>query len=180
MKDYVVYLAKVLVLYMLFYGMYLFLFAMTDPQGSLHYPDWLSWADPIHWLRIAIIHPSLWILNGLLGIKAVHVLNVSIWAPKVVQVNIAAPCLGFMMMCSWISLVLPFDKKEGKLVFLLLGVFMIYALNVLRVVGIIYAYKINSTWHKHSHDVLNYAVYSIILVLFVWWVFFYKKNNSIR
>ena len=99
----------------------------------------------------------------------------SIGAAGFFKLQVAFPCLGFLIMIAFTSLMLAYPGRK-KLLFIPLGLLFIQCINMLRIIGII-VFLLNrpdgmagQEAAELSHTFFNIAVYGFIGLYFYVWV----------
>lgn len=103
--------------------------------------------------------------------------SVSIMIGQRSALNVFEGCNSLNVMIVFISFVLAFGGNRKKLAwFIPLGLFLIYLINLVRVVGLFY---VAEYWQSYFYYVHKYAFTGIIylFVLFLWWIWIEKVNG---
>lgn len=100
------------------------------------------------------------------------------WGNKAV-VYIGAPCNGFSLYVLYVCVILlSAGNWREKLFFIALGIGLIFILNLLRIIALLYLLTIDrSFFDLNHHFVFNFIVYGIIFLLWRYW--FNKQANKV-
>ena len=167
----------------LFVGLY-FLFSQGNifmnsvmSEGGRFYHEYIATNfNYIQALKSSLIVPATWIIK-LFGLYAIHnEMDVMVVNGPYLRVNYA--CLGLGVMSFLTAFIIAFPAKlKAKLKLFVIGIIMIYVLNMLRIaaLGVILGFfesqRRNFTYH---HEVFNIIVYICIFILLYFWI---KKNT---
>ncbi|MFD0941982.1 exosortase Y [Pedobacter boryungensis] len=176
-KTAIFFVVKLLFFYFLFSQGNLFMNSVMN-EGSRFYNAYISsYLDYIQGLKTALIVPAVWMIK-LFGFYAIHnEMDVMVVAGPHLRINYS--CLGLGVMSFLAAFVIAFPAKlKSKIKLLVFGLFMIYILNVLRIValgvllGFFQSQRDNFTYH---HEVFNILVYIIVFIVLYYWI---KKNST--
>jgi exosortase/archaeosortase family protein len=176
-KTAIFFVIKLLFFYFLFSQGNLFMNSVMN-EGSRFYNAYISnHFDYIQGLKTALIVPAVWIIK-LFGFYAIHnEMDVLVVAGPHLRINYS--CLGLGVMSFLAAFVIAFPAKlKSKIKLLVLGLIMIYILNMLRIValgvllGFFESQRDNFTYH---HEVFNILVYIILFIVLYYWI---KKNST--
>lgn len=176
-KTAIIFVVKLLVFYFLFSQGNLFMNSVMETGGRF-YNEWISThLDYIQALKTALIKPAVWIIK-LFGFYAIHnKMDVMVVDGPLLRVNYS--CLGLGVMSFFSAFVIAFPAKlKSKVKLFLIGMVMIYVLNILRIagLGVLLGYfesqRSNFTYH---HEIFNIIVYLFIFALLYFWI---KKNTN--
>lgn len=176
-KTAIIFVVKLLVFYFLFSQGNLFMNSVMETGGRYH-NEWISThLDYIQGLKTALIKPAVWIIK-LFGFYAIHnEMDVMVVDGPLLRVNYS--CLGLGVMSFFAAFVIAFPAQlKSKIKLFVIGMVMIYVLNVLRIagLGVLLGYfesqRSNFTYH---HEIFNIIVYLCIFALLYFWI---KKNTN--
>ncbi|HMZ45388.1 MAG TPA: exosortase/archaeosortase family protein [Chitinophagaceae bacterium] len=171
-KSFLVYVAKLVLLFLaLDYGTTFFI-GITTPGGS-HYVPWLDkYFNYVNWLRQTILQSSKFCM-GILGY------NMELVSPYILKikngagVHLVYSCLGYGVISFWIAFVLANKATLWlKVKWLLAGVAIIIFTNILRVCILIIAlqkkmFKPFTLDHHTFYNIVAYSVVIILMLLFI-------------
>ena len=164
-------------LYFLFSQGNLFMNSVMSPGGRFYNESIAANFNYIQGLKSLLIIPAVWIIK-LFGLYTIHnEMDVMVVNGPYLRVNYA--CLGLGVMSFLTAFVIAFPAKtKAKLKLLVIGIVMIYVLNVLRIaaLGVILGFfesqRNNFTYH---HEVFNIIVYICIFILLYFWI---RRNTN--
>ena len=173
----IIFVIKLLVFYLLFSQGNLFMNSVMETGGRFYNEFLANNLDYIQALKTALIKPSVLIIK-LFGFYAIHnEMDVMVVNGPMLRVNYS--CLGLGVMSFFSAFVIAFPAKlKPKLQLFIIGMIMIYVLNVLRIagLGVLLGYfesqRNNFTYH---HEIFNIIVYLCIFALLYFWI---KKNTN--
>jgi len=187
-----VFLIKLAVFYFILKWLFWNYIGVSDPRGGYYFPV----LDHFNALRITLsflLYPVEYLFE-LLGYdvtvsfyKDLYRDGASIGASGLFKLQVAFPCLGFMIMIAFNSLMLAYPGRK-KWLFIPLGLFFIQCINMLRVIGIM-LFLLNrpegmtgQEAAELSHTYFNIAVYAFIALYFYVWVKRYsiEKGESLK
>lgn len=172
----ILFVVKLVCLYVLFSQGNLFMNSVLSEGGRFYNAYLDANLDYIQALKSSLIVPAVWIIK-LFGVYAIHnEMDVMIVNGPFLRINY--DCLGLGVMSFLAAFVLAFPAKlKAKLKLFVIGLIMIYILNVMRIaalgvlLGFFESQRRNFTYH---HEVFNIMVYICIFVLLYYWI---KKNT---
>lgn len=176
-KAAIIFVVKLLVFYLLFSQGNLFMNSVMS-EGGKYYNEYVAQnLDYIQGLKNILIKPAVWIIN-LFGFYAIHnEMDVMVVNGPYLRVNYS--CLGLGVMSFLIAFIIAFPAKlKSKIDLLIVGMIMIYVLNVLRIAGLgilLRVFKSQRNNFTYHHEVFNIIVYVIIFTLLYFWI---KKNTK--
>lgn len=164
-------------LYFLFSQGNLFMNSVMNEGGKFYNTYIATHLDYIQALKSSLIIPATWIIK-LFGFHVVYNhTDVMVVNGPYLRVNYA--CLGLGVMSFLAAFVIAFPAKlKAKWKLFVIGIAMIYVLNVLRIaalgvlLGFFQSQRRNFTYH---HEVFNIIVYLCIFLLLYFWI---RKNTS--
>lgn len=177
-KAAILFVVKLLVCYLLFSQGNLFMNSVMS-EGGRYYDAYLaSHFNYIQALKSALILPAVWIIK-LFGFYAIYnQSDIMVVDGPWLRINYA--CLGLGVMSFLAAFVIAFPAKlKAKLKLLVMGILMIYLLNVARIaalgvlLGFFKSQRRNFTYH---HEVFNIIVYICVFILLYYWI---KKNTKL-
>lgn len=176
-KAAVLFVVKLLVLYLIFSQGNLFMNSVMSDTGK-YYNAWFAENfNYIQWIRSALILPATWIIK-LFGFYTIHN-HMDVVVVNGPHLRINYSCIGLGVMSFFTAFTIAFPAKlKSKLQLFLIGIVMIYLLNILRVaglgvlMGIFQSQQDNFTYH---HEIFNIVVYICIFILLYFWI---KKNTK--
>lgn len=175
-KAAVLFVLKLLFFYFLFSQGNLFMNSVMSTGGRFYNEYVATHFNYIQALKSSLIIPATWIIK-LFGFYVVHnESDVMVVNGPYLRINYA--CLGLGVMSFLVAFVIAFPAKiKPKLKLFLIGLIMIYVLNMLRIaalgllLGFFQSQRSNFTYH---HEVFNIIVYICIFILLYYWI---KKNT---
>lgn len=178
-KAAILFVVKLLFFYFLFSQGNIFMNSVMSEGGRFYNAFIANHFDYIQGLKTSLIVPAVWIIK-LFGFYAIHnEMDVMVVSGPYLRVNY--DCLGIGVMCFLVAFVIAFPAKlRSKYKLLIVGILMIYVLNVLRIAGLgvllgfFKSQRNNFTYH---HEVFNIIVYICIFILLYVWI---KKNTGER
>jgi exosortase/archaeosortase family protein len=162
-----------LFLFLLFYFFNVFYFGLTTPGNN--YSAFLAHhLNYIQWLRQLLLDTSTGIIN-LFGYTAINNNNELLVAGHGMIVLVYS-CLGLGVISFFTAFVIAYPKPwRQKLIFIVAGILVIEALNIIRFV------LLAIFWDKHSpqivdhHTIFNIAIYILIFISLYFWM---KSSNK--
>lgn len=176
-KAAIIFVVKLLVLYLLFSQGNLFMNSVMSEGGKFYNEYITQHFNYIQGLKNALIKPAVWIIKSV-GFYAIHnETDVMVVNGPYLRVNY--DCIGLGVMSFLAAFIMAFPAKlKAKIRLFIIGMIMIYVLNVLRIAGlglllrIFKSQRSNFTYH---HEIFNIIVYVLIFILLYLWI---KKNTS--
>ncbi|HTM98031.1 MAG TPA: archaeosortase/exosortase family protein [Pedobacter sp.] len=166
-------------LYLLFSQGNLFMNSVTSVGSRYYNPYITEHFNYIQWVKTALIVPSTWLIK-LFGFYAIHnEMDIMVVEGPYLRINYS--CVGLGVMSFFTAFIIAFPGKlKSKLKLFVVGIVMIYVLNILRIagLGILLGYfksqRDNFTYH---HEIFNVIVYLCVFALLYFWI---KKNTAIN
>lgn len=164
------------VLYFIFSQANLFMNSVTS-VGATYYNEYITQHfNYIQWIKTALIIPATWIIK-LFGFYVLHnEMDVMVVNGPYLRINYS--CVGLGVMSFFAAFVIAFPAKiKSKIKLFIIGILMIYTLNVLRIAGLgvllgfFQSQRDNFTYH---HEIFNIIVYLCIFTLLFFWI---RKNT---
>lgn len=176
-KTAIIFVVKLLVCYLFFSQGNLFMNSVMSEGGRFYNETIAQNFDYIQGLKYALIKPAVWIIK-LFGFYAIHnEMDVMVVNGPYLRINYS--CLGLGVMSFLVAFIIAFPAKiKSKINLFIIGMIMIYVLNVFRIAGLGILLRIfrsqreNFTYH---HEIFNVIVYVIIFILLYFWI---KKNTK--
>lgn len=176
-KAAIVFVVKLLLLYLIFSQGNLFMNSVLTDTGKYHNAWITENFNYIQWIRSALILPATWVIK-LFGFYTIHNhMDVIVVDGPHLRINYS--CIGLGVLSFFAAFTIAFPAKlKSKLKLFIIGTIMIYVLNVLRIaglgilMGIFKSQKDNFTYH---HEVFNIIVYICIFILLYFWI---KRNTK--
>lgn len=176
-KAAILFVVKLLFFYFLFSQGNLFMNSVMSEGGKYYNEYFATHFNYIQTLKSALIIPAVWIIK-LFGFYAIHnEMDVMVVDGPHLRINYA--CLGIGVMSFLAAFVIAFPAKvKAKFKLLIIGLLMVYVLNVLRIaalgvlLGFFKSQRNNFTYH---HEVFNILVYICVFILLYYWI---KKNTN--
>ena len=171
------------ILYVLkFIGIFLLLYYGTKALIGLAVPGGLyssfihNYVDIAGWLRSSLLHASGFVLL-LLGYKT---LIENIYTLRMIggnSVHLVFSCLGIGVMSFWVALIAANKGSfKRKTFWILLGVFLIWCINILRISLLLLA--VNNKWgmpfNMDNHTFFNVLAYSCIFLM----IYIFDKSEK--
>lgn len=164
-------------LYFLFSEGNLFMNSVMSVDGRFYNAYIAEHFNYIQWLKSSLIIIGTWIIK-LFGFYAIHnEMDVLVVDGPYLRINYS--CIGLGVMSFFAAFVIAFPAKlKPKIKLFILGMLMIYILNILRIAGLgvllgfFKSQRNNFTYH---HEVFNIIVYICIFLLLYFWI---KKNTA--
>jgi exosortase/archaeosortase family protein len=177
-RQAILFVVKLLFFYFLFSQGNLFMNSVMSPGGKYYNANLAENYNYIQWLKTALIVPAVWVIK-LFGLYAIHnEMDVLVVNGPLLRINYA--CLGIGVMCFLVAFVIAFPAKlKAKWKLLVLGLILIYLLNMFRIValgvllGLYQSQRRNFTYH---HEVFNILVYICIFIMLYFWI---KKHTNL-
>lgn len=175
-KVAILFVVKLLFFYFLFSQGNLFMNSVMN-EGGKYYNAFISEnLNYIQGLRTILIVPAVWIIK-LFGFYAIYnEMDVMVVNGPLLRVNYS--CLGLGVMSFFTAFVIAFPAKlKAKMRLFVIGMIMIYLLNVGRIAGLgvllgfFESQRDNFTYH---HEIFNIIVYICIFLL----LYLYIKKNT--
>jgi len=137
-----------------------------------------AWEKVFHLGRNLIMNSSVFFLESLFNYNVVNSKDF-IMIEGSVGFEVGLPCVGIGLIYSYVSLIISYPGLlKYKLIFLPLGIFSIYFLNVIRVVQLVIADHNNSRIpNQNLHDIFNFFVYVLVFLLWIIWVKLESKTS---
>jgi len=178
-KAAILFVVKLLFFYFLFSQGNIFMNSVVSEGGRFYNAFIANNLDYIQGLKTALIVPAVWIIK-LFGFYAIHnEMDVMVVNGPYLRVNY--DCLGIGVTSFLVAFVIAFPAKlKSKYKLLIVGILMIYILNVLRIAGLgvllgfFKSQRNNFTYH---HEIFNILVYICIFILLYVWI---KKNTGLK
>ncbi len=176
-KAAILFVVKLLFFYFLFSQGNLFMNSVMSVGGRFYNEYAATHLNYIQALKSSLIIPATWVIK-LFGFYAIHnEMDVMVVNGPYLRINYA--CLGLGVMSFLVAFVIAFPAKiKSKLKLFVIGLIMIYVLNMLRIaalgvlLGFFKSQRSNFTYH---HEVFNIIVYICIFILLYYWI---KKNTN--
>lgn len=171
------FIVSLLILYLIFSQGNLFMNSVMSP-GSRFYNGYI--ADNLNYiqaLKTALIKPSVWLIK-LSGFYAIHnQQDVMVISGPLLRINYSCLGLGVMSFLAAFVLSFPASWKE-TLKMLVVGVVVIYVLNICRIagLGILFGtFSSSRSYFDYHHEIFNIIVYIIIFIMLYIWI---QKNTK--
>jgi exosortase/archaeosortase family protein len=174
-KTLIVFIIKALLIYTILYICFLGYVGLVDSKGGYHSP-FLAKYSLIQLILDSLIYPSKFIIN-FLGFETITNSN-TLWLQNGPGVLIDFPCLGVGMMITWLSLIAAYPNGKHKLITIILGLASIHTLNIVRIISLVFIQKHYANHNINHHDIFNYVVYSLIMIMFYVWINFSDKRKT--
>ena len=177
-RSLIIFILKVLVIYLSLYYLFLGYVGVVDARGEFFSP-FLAKYSILNVILQGLIYPTKFILS-LMGFE---VFNSTDWLAirGAKGVRIAFPCLGVEMMIAIFSLIVSYPAVKAKKVLFILGGFAgIHFINILRITGIILTNYYSHELTSPSHTIFNISVYGFIILYFYWWLQKFTGTIEIR
>ena len=157
-----------------FIGMFIFLLKkiynfFADEGGVIH-SSILGSFSPIEWLRHLLLNNTKAILE-ILGYKP-YLYGWVVGADGG-GIVIETPCLGINVCFVFITLIIAFPSKIKwflKAFYIIIGVLLIQAFNLARMVGMVFVVKNKYHLPIEHHDLFNIIIYLLVIILFYYYV----------
>ena len=162
---------------------------VSDPRGRYYFPI----LDHFNALKIVLsflLYPVKFLFDWLgyevniFFYKDLYKDGASIGASSFFKLQVAFPCLGFLIMIAFTSLMLAYPGRK-KWIFIPLGLLFIQCINMLRIIGII-VFLLNrpdgmtgQEAAELSHTFFNIAVYGFTGLYFYVWVKRYSFEKAL-
>jgi exosortase/archaeosortase family protein len=162
------FVVKLIVLYLIFYGLSLALIGVSSPAGKLYIPFIAENLNLVEGYRMFLLHSS-GLFARLFGYETALLPPYTL-AVGNSGVTLVYSCMGYGLMSVWLALILayPMDwKRKGLAV--VGGLVLINLLNILRIGGLAMLYSEGNTelfnWIDH-HTLFNSVVYIVLAIYF--------------
>lgn len=164
-------------LYLLFSQGNLFMNSVMSEGGRFYHPYIAEHFNYIQWIKSALIIPGTWLIK-LFGFYAVYnEMDIMVVNGPYLRINYS--CVGLGVMSFFTAFIIAFPAKlKPKLKLFVIGIIMIYLLNVARIAGLgillgfFQSQRDNFTYH---HEIFNIIVYLCVFALLYFWI---KKNTK--
>lgn len=163
------FLSRFILLFCLFYGFNLGFIGLSTP-GGIYLPFADQYLNYIKSWRELCLYTTAKVLE-FTG-HTVQTTGVSLKVQGHAGFRLIYSCLGYGVMSFFAAFTLAFPKSlRSRITFLIAGLICIQFLNTLRFVLISLFYKPGPIWFlADHHDVFNYALYVILLIMIYGWV----------
>ena len=160
----IMFLAKFGILSVLFYYFNLFYIGITG-KGGAFYSSFLDQnLNYIKWWRDSLMYLSTQVLSFVGLNSTVYYYNFKITNGPTVWVGWS--CLGYGVSSIWAALLFSYPFRHiNRWKYLVLGLFVIYSINVLRIAGVGYAYTYYRNIKIDHHLVFNICTYIFIFLM---------------
>ena len=167
-RSSLIFVAKLVVLYILFYCLSFALIGVSSPSGRMYMPFIAENLNLVEGYRMFLLHSS-----GLFARLAGY--ETAIIAPYTLAVGnsgvtLVYSCMGYGLMSVWLALILAYPmtwKKRGWAI--VIGLILINLLNIIRIGGLAMLYSEGNTdlfnWIDH-HTLFNTVVYVVLAIYF--------------
>lgn len=172
------FVTRFLILFLLLYGFNIAFIGITGEGG--YYVQFLDqYVNYIRWLRESLIYCASILLN-IFGYETLR-LPYHLKIIQGVKVGVGYDCLGYGIMSMHIALALsyPFKYKIRRL-YLVLGLLIIYLINVIRIALVGVAYTNYRNVNIDHHFVFNVIAYFVIFGMLVFTIKLNQKNENTR
>lgn len=177
-KAAIIFVVKLVFFYLLFSQGNLFMNSAMSEGGRFYNEFLYNHFNYVQVLKSALILPAVWIIK-LFGFYAIYnQMDIMVVDGPWLRINYA--CLGLGVMSFLAAFVIAFPAKvKAKLRLFVIGILMIYLLNVARIaalgvlLGFFKSQRSNFTYH---HEIFNIIVYICVFVLLYYWI---KKNTKL-
>lgn len=174
-KVAILFVVKLLVFYFLFSQGNLFMNSIMSVGGRFYNVYIAEHFNYIQWLKSSLIILGAWIIK-LFGFYSIYnEMDILVVDGPYLRINYA--CLGLGVMSFFTAFVIAFPAKlKAKTKLFIVGMTMIYVLNILRIAGLgilLSFFKSQRNNFTYHHEVFNIIVYLCIFVLLYFWI---KKN----
>ncbi len=175
-REYIIYLAKFLGIFCLFYFGTLAVIGLSAPKGY-YIPFIAKYLNYIDWMRASLLHGSSFFL-GLLGYECYFPDKYNIFLVNGTGVRMVYSCIGYGVMSFWAAFILANKGSwKKKLLWLLSGWLVIWIINILRISLLVLA--LNKGWNMplniDHHTWFNIVAYIMIFVL----IYFYDRSSVV-
>lgn len=178
-KPLVLFFIKTLAVFFFFFLLKVLHRHLIDPSFWAYLPA-LEKMDLYLLFSDAISYPAKGLLT-LFGNEVVISERV-ICVPGYRGVEIQGPCMGLDVFATFIALIIAYPSKTGfskKVLYIIGGIIIIHILNIFRVSALIFK---NIKWENvevNHHDIFNFIVYGVVLLMFYFWIKFYSKTSGV-
>lgn len=146
---------------------------LADPRGAYTLPEFMqSWN-----LILLITQAHIWVSSIVLNLMGYDTVmfGKTLLIKGASGVRIEFACLGIKLWIALVALIMSFPIQVAsafrkQLMGAALGVFIIFLMNIVRVVSIILTNHYNNSMTQTIHDVFNNVVYVFIFVYFLLWI----------
>lgn len=168
----ITFLALFAVLYTIAHG-----WAGITTPANYYSPFVDKYLNYIAWVRDSLMHTVNFIAH-FLGYNS-YIEGIRIRVLHGHGVSVDYPCIGYGIFSCWIAFVLSYPANKAKRIkWFLGGVFVIWLCNVIRILLLLILVNgkkaVNVNAFGDHHDVYNFVVYGIIVVM----IYFYTKEKK--
>jgi exosortase/archaeosortase family protein len=171
---------KFIFLFLLIYYSFVSIIAITAP-GGFYVPFIDHYFNLIAWLKTSLILGSTFLLN-IMGYETYQLDNFILRIVNGKGVRIAHDCAGHGILSFWLAYTLSISISKSKKIFwLLIGAFILWFINVLRITLLILA--LNKNWDM-PFGIDHHTWFNIFSYLFIFVLIYFlekdinKKNNK--
>jgi exosortase/archaeosortase family protein len=166
-----------IVLYFIFSQGNLFMNSVMSTRGRFYHSYIAEHFNYIQWVKSALIIPAAALIE-LFGFQTVYnEMDVMVVNGPHLRVNYS--CLGLGVLSFFTAFIIAFPAKlHAKLKLFIIGISMIYGLNVLRIAGLgilLGAFKSQQRNFTYHHEIFNVIVYLCVFAILYFWT---KKNTT--
>ena len=155
---------------------------ITSPGGKAYSPFLDHYLNIPNWLTYLIAKSAMGLLK-LLGFAAYQHAPNNVRIENGGGVNILWACLGFGVMSFWVAFITAHRAAwKYKLKWCVIGISIIIALNIIRImmIALAYHFKWKMIMLLDAHQTFNIASYMLLFVLVFWFIVKYKKYEVIQ
>lgn len=166
------FVVKLVILYLVFYGLSLALIGCASPEGRFYFPFLAEKINLVEGYRMFLLKTSE-IFARISGFES-HVIPPYDLRVGDSGIRLVYSCMGYGLMSLWLALVIAFPSRWKQKIWPLIGgLILINLLNILRIGGLAMLYSEGKTeifnWIDH-HTLFNTVVYGVMFVFFVFWI----------
>lgn len=166
------FVVKLILLYVLFYGLSLALIGCASPAGKMYIPFLAEKLNLVEGYRFFLLKAS----EAFTSISGFESRIVPPYNLKVGNsgITLVYSCMGYGLMSLWLALIIAYPSGwRQKILPLIGGLILINILNIIRIGGLAMLYSEGETelfsWIDH-HTLFNTVVYIAMFVVFVLWI----------
>lgn len=141
-------------------------------EGKYYWKFAQEYLDFIKWYRQSILYVAKHI-NGLLGYNTIVEDSMNLRLVGGYKVKMVYSCLGLGINSVWIAFVMAYPNNK-KIKWMLSGICLIWLCNSIRIALLLIQTNISGINNTAHHDVYNYIIYSLIIIL----MWLYTKSTA--
>lgn len=179
-KTAILFILRVLIIYIGWKLLFLLLGEESTPIDERIWPGlssiWESFNDSVRLVLLNIT--QAWF--DARGMETEIINNYRLWVHDYALLGVGNYCLAIQLWIFFVALIVSYKGKwYNKLWFSLVGVFLINAINVLRLIVVVYAAHRNPDMVQFNHDyVYNVVIYIFTFLTWMIWVRYFSGTHN--